>query len=134
MAVKRPLLPPPNPPIRPDVSLFIVNIVLLLILFFLAAGSLVEPPQQGLRLAETRDLPVASLPSPVLIVASDGGLELDGAPVEMANLQKALSGQTTLHLLMDRDAPALDLITLVERPELANLDIRLVTLHRQDGP
>lgn len=134
MAVKRSLLPPPGPPIRPDVSLFIVNIVLLLILFFLAAGSLVEPAQEGLRLAQTRDLPISALPSPVLVVASDGSLQLDGTPVETAALPQALNGQTVLHLLMDRDAPALDLLALVNRPEMAGLDIRLVTLHQQSQP
>lgn len=133
MGVKGRLLPPKTEPIKPDVSLFIVNIVLLLILFFLATGSLVNTPDMGVRLSETRDLPIDQLPSPVLVVGDDGSLTLDGVAVTTDGLQQALAGEEVLHLLIDRSAPALDLITLIDRPAFRELDIRLVTIHRREG-
>lgn len=133
MAQKRRMLPPPTPTIRPDVSLFIVNIVLLLILFFLATGSLVNTPDMGVRISETRDLPIDQLPSPVLVVEDNGALTLDTVPVSVADLPDVLSEETILHILIDKTAPALDLLELIDRPGMENLDIRLVTIHKREG-
>ncbi|GLQ29435.1 biopolymer transporter ExbD [Sulfitobacter pacificus] len=133
MAPRRRPLPRPREPIRPDVSLFIVNIVLLLILFFLATGSLVSTPDEGVRISETRDLPIDQLPKPVLIVEEDGRLTLDGAELAVEGLPQAMVGHSVLHVLIDRTAPALDLLKLVNRPGMENLDIRLVTIHRREG-
>ncbi len=132
MTPKRRPLPTPTPPIRPDVSLFIVNIVLLLILFFLATGSLVNTPDMGVRISETRDLPIDQLPSPVLVVEESGALSLDGEPIAEANLQAALADENILHILIDKTAPAIELLTLIDKPGLENLDIRLVTIHRRE--
>ncbi|OAN87132.1 hypothetical protein [Sulfitobacter geojensis] len=133
MAPRRRPLPRPSEPIRPDVSLFIVNIVLLLILFFLATGSLVSTPDEGVRISETRDLPIDQLPKPVLIVEEDGRLTLDGEELPADGLPQAMVGHSVLHVLIDRTAPALDLLKLVNRPGMENLDIRLVTIHRSKG-
>lgn len=133
MAPRRRPLPRPSEPIRPDVSLFIVNIVLLLILFFLATGSLVSTPDEGVRISETRDLPIDQLPKPVLIVEEDGRLTLDGEELAVDGLPQAMVGHSVLHVLIDRTAPALDLLNLVNQPGMENLDIRLVTIHRSEG-
>ncbi|MGC1504445.1 MAG: biopolymer transporter ExbD [Sulfitobacter sp.] len=133
MAPRRRPLPRPSEPIRPDVSLFIVNIVLLLILFFLATGSLVSTPDEGVRISETRDLPIDQLPKPVLIVEEDGRLTLDGEELTVDGLPLAMVGHNILHVLIDRTAPALDLLKLINRPGMENLDIRLVTIHRREG-
>jgi biopolymer transport protein ExbD len=110
-----------------------VNIVLLLILFFLATGSLVSTPDEGVRISETRDLPIDQLPKPVLIVEEDGRLTLDGEELAADGLPQARVGHSVLHVLIDRTAPALDLLKLVNRPGMENLDIRLVTIHRSKG-
>ena len=126
-------LPQAKKPIALDVSLAIVNIVLLLILFFLATGSLVSTPDEGVRISETRDLPIDQLPKPVLIVEEDGRLTLDGEELAADGLPQAMVGHSVLHVLIDRTAPALDLLKLVNRPGMENLDIRLVTIHRSKG-
>ena len=114
-----------------DVSLAIVNIVLLLIFFFLATGQLLNPPAQGVDLAETTDLPLDQLPSPILVVGPAGNWELDGQPlaqellaVRLADLPQPL----TLHILISGDAPAGTLLEIVNRPELADTNMKLVTL------
>ncbi len=125
------ILPPKKEPIRPDVSFAIVNIVLLMILFFLATGALVNTPDQGIQISETRDLPIDQLPPPVLIVRPDRSLELDGIPVAPELLGQALEEETVLHVLIEKSAPALDLLEVIAQPGLERLDIRLVTVHRQ---
>ena len=128
-------LPRPNHRTKLDVSLAIVNIVLLLIFFFLATGQLLNPPTQGVDLAETSELPLDQLPSPILVVHDDGRWELDGAPVapELLNTAVAdLPAPLTLHILIAGAAPAGSLMTIVNRPELATAELRLVTLRTVD--
>lgn len=124
-------LPQPKKPIALDVSLAIVNIVLLLIFFFLATGQLLNPPTSDVDLAETSELPLDALPSPVLVVVEDGSWELDGAPVAPDLLAVALAPlpqPLTLHILINRNAPAASLIDVMNRPELAEAELLLVTL------
>lgn len=124
-------LPQPKKTIQLDVSLAIVNIVLLLIFFFLATGQLLNPPAADVDLAETSELPLDQLPSPVLVVVADGSWELDGQPVAPDLLEVALAPlerPLTLHILINREAPATSLINVMNRPELAEAELRLVTL------
>lgn len=116
-----------------DVSLAIVNIVLLLIFFFLATGQLLNPPTQGVEISETTELPLDQLPAPILIVRDDGNWELDNSAVNPDILGAAigeLEAPFTLHILIGRDAPATSLIDILNRPELENVEIKLVTLRR----
>ncbi|MEL6587012.1 MAG: biopolymer transporter ExbD [Pseudomonadota bacterium] len=131
------LLPAARKPTGLDVSLAIVNIVLLLIFFFLATGRLLNPVGPDLDLSETTQLPLDTLPSPILVVDTDGNWRLDGAPLAPELLAAAidtLDAPVTLHLLMDRGAPAGSLLDLVARPELDQVELRLVTLHRRGRP
>ncbi|MEL6680233.1 MAG: biopolymer transporter ExbD [Pseudomonadota bacterium] len=125
-----------------DVSLAIVNIVLLLIFFFLATGRLLNPVDARINLADTADLPLDQLPSPILVVGADGSWTLDGNEIAAENLQLGLDtlGEPedpaeirTIHLLIDKAAPASVLLNIVNRPEFDPFEIRLVTLHRRGG-
>ncbi len=116
-----------------DVSLAIVNIVLLLIFFFLATGQLLNPPTQGVEISETTELPLDQLPQPILIVRDDGNWQLGDRPVNPDLLGAAitdLEDASTLHVLIGRDAPAETLLNILERPALADVEIKLVTLRR----
>lgn len=125
-------LPARRAPVTMDVSLAIVNIVLLLIFFFVVAGQ--EAAQRDdLDLSETRNLPLDRLPSPILAIDRQGGWTLDGDAITPELLAVALAqrGATDqLYLVIDRAAPASQLIATLNRPELAGFDIRLVTLHQ----
>ncbi len=117
-----------------DVSLAIVNIVLLLIFFFLATGRLLNPVGPEVDLSETTELPLDQLPSPILVVDEDGMWQLDGEDVARDLLGVALDNleqPVTLHLLMDRNAPANAMINVLNLPELAEREVKLVTLHRR---
>lgn len=114
---------------RLDTSLAIVNIVLLLIFFFLATGSIMNSPDFGVDLSETSELPIDMLPQPILIVAADGSLSLNGEPIASEDLAFALIDDPVLHLMMQRDAPASDLLEILGREDLFATEIRLVTIH-----
>ena len=127
MAVRR-ILPAPPDPIRPDIPLFIVNIVLLLILFFLATGQITNGTPVEVRLAETTELPREHLPKPLLEIGPTGTLTRDGAPVAETALAEALAGADTLYILIARTAEASRLVEVLARPDLASVNLELVTL------
>ncbi len=130
-------LPRRHTPVGLDVSLAIVNIVLLLIFFFLATGQLLNPPTDGVEISETTELPLDQLPSPILIVRDNGNWELDGAPVAPDLLGVAVGGlerPLTLHILIGRDAPASSLLDIVNSDPLSDAEIKLVTLRRTVTP
>lgn len=114
--------------VQADTSLAIVNIVLLLIFYFLIAGQ--DPKvETGLDLASTTALSPESLPSPVLEVLGPEEWRLDGTPIQPEMLPGALADASgPVHLLMDRTVPAGLLVGLMRRPELAGHEIRLVTI------
>ena len=119
---------------RLDPALAIVNIVLLLIFFFLAAGQN-DPAPTSLQLARTSTLPAGALPSPVLELRGADEWLLDGEPVLPQLLAAALAGRDgPLHVMIDRQAPSSVLLELLRRPEVEGHDIRLVTRHIGDAP
>ena len=127
-------LPPPPPKAELDVSMALVNTVLLLIFFFLATGRLLNTADNQVQVAETTDLPLDQLPSPVLVVGTDGIWMLDGQEVAQDFLAIALDTlpqPVVLHLLIDKSAPANTMINLINRPEVASRDVKLVTEHRR---
>lgn len=114
--------------LRPDVGIAIVNIVLLLILFFLVTGQNAAP--DALLLPETSQVDLDQLPRPTLLVREDAWL-LDGSPVAPEYIAIAMQRHphgTPLNLLIDRDAPATLLGNVIGRPELRDIPLRLVTL------
>ncbi|MFQ1701444.1 ExbD/TolR family protein [Loktanella agnita] len=130
-------LPRRHKPVGLDVSLAIVNIVLLLIFFFLATGQLLNPPTEGVEISETTELPLDQLPAPILIVRDDAIWELDGVPVApdlLGVAVAALDAPVTLHILIGREAPASALIDIMNRDALRDVEIKLVTLRRTVRP
>ncbi|MDO5704946.1 MAG: biopolymer transporter ExbD [Paracoccus sp. (in: a-proteobacteria)] len=130
-------LPPPPQRLRIDVSLAIINIVLLLIFFFLVSGQMTASNQPAtMDLPETTDLPLDQLPRPILIVTPDGDWTLDGQPVApdlLGVAVAALQRPVTLHVLIDRAAPADTLVTVLRNPALRDIAVRLVTLRHRGG-
>lgn len=112
-----------------DSSLAIVNIVLLLIFFFLATGTLISSDSVQIELPETTDLPLDLLPKPLLTVDADLGMILDGIPVVPGALAQALIDFPTLHVLADRDLAAGRLLDVLAAENLVAVNIKLVTLH-----
>lgn len=122
-------LPAPHHAKAIDSSLAIVNIVLLLIFFFLATGSLIASDSVEIDLPETTELPLDLLPKPLLTVDADASMTLDGVPLEVGTLAAALIDFPTLHVLADRNLGAGTLLDLLAAEDLVAVNIKLVTLH-----
>lgn len=125
-----PLLPRAAPRFRPDFSLATVNIVLLLLLYFLVAGDPVAESERTVVPPTTRNLPLEGLPRPLLVARSGGALELDGVPVTLpAVMDRVASGTLVrVNLLVSRDHPARALLDLAGRLAGAGAELRLITL------
>jgi len=126
-------LPAPHRAKAIDSSLAIVNIVLLLIFFFLATGTLISSDSVEIDLPETTELPLDLLPKPLLTVDADATMALDGVPLEPGTLAEALIDFPTLHVLADRNLGAGTLLDLLAAEELVAVSIKLVTLHGNAG-
>jgi biopolymer transport protein ExbD len=113
----------------------LVNIVFLLLIFFMLAGTLRDPQVLEVEPPETAPGLPASEESRTLSLDREGGLAVDGLRVEREALGDALSadsafepGRTRLRLRADRHARAEHLLPLLET--LARLgfdDVALVT-------
>ena len=75
------IIPVPPPRRRHDFTLTMINIVFLLLLFFLTTGSLTNREEAQSAIPVTRNLPLERLPRPLLLLQADGALFLDGVPV-----------------------------------------------------
>lgn len=129
--IRRNRLAPARENNKMDSGLAIVNIVLLLIFFFLTTGSLSNSTTVTVSLPETTELPLDLLPKPLLTVSVDGDLTLDGVPIERGGLAAALVDDPMLHVLADREANAGALLDLIAAEELIAVQVRLVTVHRK---
>ena len=119
-----------------DSALAIVNIVLLLLFFFLATGSIMSSRTVEVSLPETTELPLDLLPTPLLVVSTDGVMTLDGEPLEVGTLAEALIDSPSLHVLADRESNAAILLDMLAAEELIAVEVRLVTVHfnKSDAP
>lgn len=122
-------LPDRRPSHRPDSALAIVNIVLLLIFFFLATGSLLNSDSVEIDLPQTTELPLDQLPQPLLFVDGEGQMILNGAIVTPGELNGLLIDDPRLHVLADRELSAGRLLEILAAEELIAVEVKLVTLH-----
>jgi len=117
---------------RPDFALTIINIVFLLLLFYLTTGSLIKQNELAADIPFTRDMPLEKLPRPLLLAAADGGLFLDGRPVAMDELRAAVpmavGERPYLNILAERTMTADRLLTILAEVQAAGAPARLVTL------
>ena len=119
----------------PDFGLAQVNIVLLLVLFFLVVGTIVETSEQAVKLPETTDLPLERLPRPLLLIDGSDTWQLDGeamTPIETVTyLIENPESLRQVNLLMAQDLPADALFDVLRRLEDTGLGVALVTIKQE---
>ncbi|MGR3366104.1 MAG: ExbD/TolR family protein [Sagittula sp.] len=92
----------------------LINIVFLMLIFFLVAGTLAQPLDKGLNLVRTADLDRQS-PANALVVHVDGRMTYRGAEVVSAEAHLASlteEERVRVRIVPDRDLPAQDLVQL----------------------
>jgi len=126
---------PPRPRNDDERILPLVNVVFLLLIFFMLAGRLaasdpfsIEPPRS------TSEGPV-EVREPVVLLAADGRLALDGAAVQDEAFESALAQRlaegrhTRVRLKADGRAEATRVVALMERLRAAGAErVELLTV------
>ncbi len=87
---------------KPEPTIALINIVFLMLIFFLVAGTLAQPLDSALQLVETRDLEGREPPD-ALVVHSDGGLSYRGE--DLADVGAFLAGRGAAALERVRIVP-----------------------------
>lgn len=91
-------------------TIALINIVFLMLVFFMVAGTLSTPIDGPLALVQTAELD-GNLPLDVLVLHANGDMRSGGEPVDsLSRFYASLADTTQLRLLPDRALPAADLI------------------------
>jgi biopolymer transport protein ExbD len=90
-------------------TIALINVVFLLLVFFMVAGTLAPPLARDVRLVEAAELGRAAPPD-ALVVKADGTLRHRGAPVADPAAWFAEHGGTEARLVPDRAASASRLV------------------------
>ncbi|NOR31277.1 MAG: biopolymer transporter ExbD [Sulfitobacter sp.] len=101
-----------KPQREPTIAL--INIVFLMLVFFMVAGTLAQPLDPSLTLVETRELEGQAPPN-ALVVYPDGRISFQGQDqADAASFVARLSEEDreTVRLVPDRALPAAALVTL----------------------
>lgn len=101
-----------------DWVLQFINIVFLLLLYFLVNGSIVEQQQRDIELPMSREPHSGPPPHRALYVDSGGKLTFDGKPLSLDDVSSLLSRMesgATLTVVADRRLPAVALIGTLDQ-------------------
>lgn len=104
----------PRPRSDREPTIALINVVFLMLIFFLVAGTVARPLDGDLKLVRTVDLDGAA-PADALVVHADGRLTWRGA--EVASPEAFLAGQPAealalVRVVPDRDLPAAALVRI----------------------
>lgn len=121
----------PRPPRRkPEPTIALINVVFLMLVFFMVAGTLAAPVDADLKLVDTRDLEGRD-PANALVITRTGGLRFRGQSIAQPDAYLAhLEGADTARILPDRDAPARVLLEVSRRIRAAGFDKVLIVTEK----
>lgn len=99
----------PSPPRKPrNTTIALINVVFLLLIFFLIAGTVAPPLDPEVRLVSTDELEGREPPD-ALVLRADGSLNYRGVPTDVARFM-ANHGPEPVRIVPDRAATGLRLI------------------------
>ncbi|WP_425417007.1 ExbD/TolR family protein [Oricola indica] len=108
-----------SPPARkPEPTIALINIVFLMLIFFLIAGTLAPPLDKDLTLVRTEGLEGREPPD-ALMIRSDGTVIWRGQEIDIADAARhaktgSEDGGNVMRIVPDRDLPAIRLIEIAE--------------------
>jgi biopolymer transport protein ExbD len=133
------LAPRPRRRERMEFALPTINVIFLLMLYFLVAGTLVQRSEMGVVPPQTSEFPKDRLPRPLLLISSTGAYSIDGRPVDEANLvsvarsvladPKALTAM--INILAPADMAAAPFLKVLSALDAARVPVRVVTLDKK---
>ena len=103
-------------------TIALINIVFLMLIFFMVAGTLAPPLDPDLKLVDTKTLEGRDPPN-ALVMTADGALRFRGQTVDGPEPYLAtLNDRSQARVVPDRAAPAADLIALAQRLKAAGAE------------
>jgi biopolymer transport protein ExbD len=115
---------------RRDPVISLINIVFLILIFFMVAGSLTTPPDPSIRFIQTQDIHCCVPPDAVSIDRT-GTLRRDGTRIEARDILRPTNAESSsVRLLPDRDLPAIILLERVR--ELRAIGATNITIVTED--
>lgn len=102
---------------KPEPTIALINIVFLMLIFFMVAGTLTPPTDPDVSLVDTSALDSRE-PNYALVITADGGLRYRGASVNdttayLSDLEFDVEEAPRIaRILPDRDAPATTLLAV----------------------
>ena len=107
--------------IKPVINIAsLVDVLFLLLIFFMVTSAFVEQPNIKLELPATRHSEVSKIDKTVLTISRDGQLFLQNRPVDKINLEKELrriilhTGDEVLVLKADKMVPYGDVVDIMD--------------------
>ena len=101
---------PASPP-RGENTIALINVVFLLLVFLLVAGSIASQEERSVELASSAQAEAGNPAGGALVMTADGVLRLAGTPVSAALLATRREPDAPLRIAVDRGAPAQALIS-----------------------
>jgi len=113
---------------KQESTIALINIVFLMLIFFLVAGTLAPPLEAGVELIETQSAEPAAPPN-ALAMREDGSVIFQGSIISPNGfLQKRNDDQPFIKIVADQKAPAVKLLQLVsEIRTLTKKPVHLIT-------
>ena len=113
-------------------AIALINVVFLMLIFFMVAGTLSPPLERDLTLVNTADLD-GRPPPDALVIHADGRLSFRGD--DQADVSAYLStlepeAQAEVRIVPDRDLPATQLVQLGRELRAAGVDRVLIVTER----
>ena len=125
------LVPPPTRA-KGEPTIGLINVVFLMLIFFLIAGTIAPPPGDGIALVQIADLE-GKAPPEALVITADGTLLHRQQPTDADSYVASLAQPRIARLLPDRNAPASRLVTLSAALRAAGAE-RVVILGERGQP
>ncbi|ABD55045.1 ExbD/TolR family protein [Jannaschia sp. CCS1] len=99
-----------RPPVKQvrEPTIALINVVFLMLIFFLIAGSVAPPLDPRVALVDTTELE-GRAPPDAAVILPDGTLEMHG---EAISLTQIIADDSTPRLVPDRALPAADLVAI----------------------
>ncbi|MBN8294976.1 biopolymer transporter ExbD, partial [Rhodobacter sp. NTK016B] len=110
----------------------LINVVFLMLIFFLIAGSIAPAPGDGIALVRIADLEVQAPPE-ALVLMEDGTLRHGGAETDAEAYLATLSEPRVARILPDRSVPAATLVDLASALSAGGAE-RIVLLGERGQP
>jgi biopolymer transport protein ExbD len=127
---------------RMEFALPTINVIFLLMLYFLVAGTIVQKDELSVLPPLTSEAATDRLPRPLLVVTEVGTFTLDGVPIERGELVRAaataiaspLAQTPQLNVLAPRDMAAGPFLELLAEFGAGGVPVRLVTVEPEASP